>query len=167
VYAQRRKKNMATGNWDDSFYNFNVFPLFQDFDGPLFEEQYLIFDEEPLSLNLLPIIKKKRKKRKRNPEKVVIRIERNDFEPKSKRRRKTTGGIWVEIAEEVLRIHKRPMNRKEMYEYIVNHNMIKTTAKKPKNILSSKMYQDMKWNEKSIFVKVKCGLFGLKEWYVQ
>jgi hypothetical protein len=161
---------MATGNWDDPYYNFDDFSLFQDFDdNNIFEKAYLIFDEMVFEEPLYHVVEKrtkKKRKRKKEQGQVIIRIDRDDFEPKSKRRKKTRG-IWIEIAAEVLRIHKKPMNRREMYEYITNHNMIQTTAKKPKNILSSKMYEDMKWNKKSIFVKVKCGLFGLREWYVQ
>ncbi len=65
----------------------------------------------------------------------------------------------------VLKDKKRPLSAKEITQIALKDGLIKTDGKTPDATMGAVIYADIKQKkEKSLFVKVKSGLFGLREW---
>jgi len=73
---------------------------------------------------------------------------------------------FKEAAYKVLKEEKTPLSSKEITEIALKEGLITTDGKTPAATIGAVIYTDIKQKgEKSLFVKVKRGLFGLREWY--
>jgi hypothetical protein len=72
---------------------------------------------------------------------------------------------FKEAAYNVLKKEKRLLSIKEITQSVLKSGLIKSTGKTPIATMGAMIYTDIKQKGgKSIFIKVKRGLFGLKEW---
>ncbi len=72
---------------------------------------------------------------------------------------------FKQAAYHVLKDEKRPIPAKEITQIALRDGLIKTDGKTPDATMGAVIYADIKQKgEKSLFVKVKSGLFGLREW---
>jgi len=72
---------------------------------------------------------------------------------------------FKQAAYHVLKDEKRPIPAKEVTQIALRDGLIKTDGKTPDATMGAVIYADIKQKkEKSLFVKVKSGLFGLREW---
>jgi len=72
---------------------------------------------------------------------------------------------FKEAAYHVLGKEKRPLSTKEITQIALKEGLITTDGKTPDATMGAVIYTDIKQKgEKSLFVKVKRGLFGLREW---
>ena len=75
---------------------------------------------------------------------------------------------FLEAAETVLRDAKTPLHYEEITKQAVAKGVIATTGKTPAATVNSVLAVDLKTNgEKSHFVRVKPGIYGLREWNLQ
>ena len=71
-----------------------------------------------------------------------------------------------EAAEIALKQLGKPSNAREITDYILQHQLWKTSGKTPDATISARIYDDFK-SEKPIFLLVDRGIFALKEWREQ
>ncbi len=72
---------------------------------------------------------------------------------------------FIEAAYKVLKEKGQPLNAKEIRKIAIEKGLIETRGKTPEASIGSVIYQEIKGKgDKSRFVKVKPGVFGLKEW---
>lgn len=72
---------------------------------------------------------------------------------------------FKEATYNVLKKEKRPLSVREITQIALKTGLIKSVGKTPSATMGAMVYTDIKQKGgKSIFVKVKRGLFGLKEW---
>jgi len=72
---------------------------------------------------------------------------------------------FKEVAYLVLKREKRPLSTKEITQIALKEGLITSDGKTPDATMGAVIYTDIKQKEeKSLFVKVKRGLFGLREW---
>ena len=72
---------------------------------------------------------------------------------------------FKQAAYHVLKDAGRPLSAKEITQIALKEGLITTDGKTPSATMGAVIYADIKQKkEKSLFVKVKSGLFGLREW---
>lgn len=72
---------------------------------------------------------------------------------------------FKEAAYHILKRGKKPLSAKEITQIALREGLIRSTGKTPEATMGAVTYTDIKQKgEKSLFVKVKRGLFGLREW---
>ncbi|MGB3346649.1 MAG: HTH domain-containing protein [Candidatus Humimicrobiia bacterium] len=72
---------------------------------------------------------------------------------------------FKEAAYHILRKRERPLSAKEITQIALKEGLITSEGKTPKATMGAVIYTDIKQiGEKSLYVKVKRGLFGLREW---
>lgn len=75
---------------------------------------------------------------------------------------------FKEAAYHVLRREKKPLSTKEITKISIKEGLITSKGKTPIATMGAVIYTDIKQKgEKSLFVKVKRGLFGLREWEIK
>ena len=72
---------------------------------------------------------------------------------------------FFEAAKKILREAEKPLTADEITKIALEEGLIKTSGKTPSATMSAMIYIDIKTNQnKSVFVKVERGIFGLREW---
>lgn len=72
---------------------------------------------------------------------------------------------FIKAAHKILKNNDKPMSAKEITKIALERNLIQTSGKTPAASMGAQIYMDIKRNgDKSIFVKMERGKFGLKEW---
>lgn len=72
---------------------------------------------------------------------------------------------FKEAAYHILKKEGKPLSQKEITQLALRNRFIKSHGKTPEATMGARIYADIKLKgEKSVFVKVKRGQFGLKEW---
>lgn len=77
----------------------------------------------------------------------------------------SSGGVFKSAAAEILAKEKRLMTTGELTKVALERGFIKCQGKTPENTMASALYTDVRRKgAKSLFIKPKEGLFGLKAW---
>jgi len=72
---------------------------------------------------------------------------------------------FKEAAYHVLGKEKKPLSTKEITQIALKEGLITTDGKTPDATMGAAIYTEIKQKKgKSLFVKLKRGLFGLREW---
>jgi len=81
---------------------------------------------------------------------------------------KNMGNVsFAEAARQILEQARKPLTAEEITRIALEHEMISTTGKTPLATMCARLYVDIKnRGDKSKFVKVNRGKFGLREWYI-
>lgn len=75
------------------------------------------------------------------------------------------GGVFKQAAVEVLRSERRLMSTGEIAKLALTRGLVRCTGKTPEATMASALYTDIKRREdRSLFVRPREGLFGLREW---
>jgi restriction system protein len=75
---------------------------------------------------------------------------------------------FKEAAYQVLKQAKKPLSSRKITEIALRDNLISTQGKTPEASMRARLYLDIqRKGEKSKFIKVGKGVFGLKDWYVE
>jgi hypothetical protein len=75
---------------------------------------------------------------------------------------------FKEAAYHILKRAQKPLSSKKITEIALRDDLISTVGKTPEASMRSRLYLDIqRRGEKSKFIKVRKGVFGLKDWYVE
>jgi len=69
---------------------------------------------------------------------------------------------FKEVAKQILRESDRPLSAAEITRIGLDRNLIETDGKTPSATMGALLYLDIRDNPKTDFIKVKAGLFGLR-----